>query len=164
MKVTCQSCQAKYTIADEKVRGKVAKIRCKKCGTTIIVDGNDPSTASAMEAPASGPVADYTQQGGSDEQWTVLVADGDQRTLNAAQVAELYASGTVGYETLVWKDGMADWTAIAQVDALRSVLENGPRPTMTPLEQAAAMPSSAPPPPAASAPASRNPPAMAARS
>jgi predicted Zn finger-like uncharacterized protein len=164
MKVTCQSCQAKYTIADEKVRGKVAKIRCKKCGTTIIVDGNDPATASAVEAPASGPVADYTQQGASDEQWTVLVADGDQRTLNAAQVAELYASGTVGYETLVWKDGMADWTAVGQVDALRSVLENGPRPTMTPLEQAAAMPSSAPPPaPAAEMPASRQPPGMAAR-
>jgi predicted Zn finger-like uncharacterized protein len=165
MKVTCQSCQAKYTIADEKVRGKVAKIRCKKCGTTIIVDGNDPATASAVEAAASGPVADYTQQGSSDEQWTVLVADGDQRTLTAAQVAELYASGTVGHETLVWKDGMADWTAIAQVDALRSVLENGPRPTMTPLEQAASMPSSAPPaaPSAAAAewPASRQAPAMA---
>src|SRR5690348_11697559 len=160
MKVTCQSCQAKYTIADEKVRGKVAKIRCKKCGTTIIVDGNDPATASAVEAVGSGPVADYTQQGGSDEQWTVLVADGDQRTLTAAQVAELYASGTVGYETLVWKDGMADWTAISQVDALRSVLENGPRPTMTPLEQAASMPSSAPPP--AEAPASRRPAAAAA--
>jgi predicted Zn finger-like uncharacterized protein len=146
MKVTCQSCQAKYTIADEKVRGKVAKIRCKKCGTTIIVDGNDPAAAGAAEAPSSAPVADYTQQGASDEQWTVLVADGDQRTLNSAQIAELYASGTIAFETLVWKDGMADWQAISQTDGLRSVLENGPRPTMTPLEQAASMPSSAPPP------------------
>ena len=60
MKVTCQSCQAKYTIADEKVRGKVAKIRCKKCGTTIIVNGTD--------SPA-GAVADYTQQSSVDEQW-----------------------------------------------------------------------------------------------
>ena len=67
--------------------------------------------------PTSGPVADYTQQGSSDEQWTVLVADGDQRTLTAAQVAELYASGTVGFETLVWKDGIADWQAIPQTDA-----------------------------------------------
>jgi predicted Zn finger-like uncharacterized protein len=166
MKVTCQSCQAKYTIADEKVRGKVAKIRCKKCGTTIIVDGNDPAAAGVAEAPPSAPVADYTQQGASDEQWTVLVADGDQRTLNATQVAELYASGTVGFETLVWKDGMADWQAIAQTDALRSVLENGPRPTMTPLEAAATAPSAPPsgPPAVAEAPAARGMPAMAARS
>ena len=166
MKVTCQSCQAKYTIADEKVRGKVAKIRCKKCGTTIIVDGNDPATAGVAEPPASGPVADYTQQGASDEQWTVLVADGDQRTLTPAQVAELYAIGTVGFETLVWKDGLADWQPIAQTDALRSVLENGPRPTMTPLEAAATAPSAPPSgPPPAEAPAARGGmPAMAARS
>jgi predicted Zn finger-like uncharacterized protein len=163
MKVTCQSCQAKYTIADEKVRGKVAKIRCKKCGTTIIVDGNDSAAASGAAAD-SGPVADYTHQGSSDEQWTVLVADGDQRTLSAAQVAELYASGTVGFETLVWKDGFADWQAISQTDALRSVLENGPRPTMTPLEVAASVPSSAPPASVAfDAPASRPAPAAAAR-
>jgi predicted Zn finger-like uncharacterized protein len=164
MKVTCQSCQAKYTIADEKVRGKVAKIRCKKCGTTIIVDGND-STSNVAEQPGSGPVADYTQQGATDEQWTVLVADGDQRTLTAAQLAELYASGTVGFETLVWKDGMGDWQSVAQTDALRSVLENGPRPTMTPLETAASLPSSAPPGPSAGTdePASRMPAAPAAR-
>ena len=35
MKIQCQSCQAKYTIADEKVLGKVVKIRCKKCGATV---------------------------------------------------------------------------------------------------------------------------------
>ena len=164
MKVICQSCQAKYTIADEKVRGKVAKIRCKKCGTTIIVDGNDPAAAGVAEPPASGPVADYTQQGATDEQWTVLVADGDQRTLTPAQVAELYASGTVGFETLVWKDGMGDWQAIAQTDALRSVLENGPPPTMSPLELAATAPSAPPSGPPAAAPAQRGFPAMAARS
>ncbi len=58
MKVTCQSCQAKYSIADEKVRGKVAKIRCKKCGTTIIVNGTDnPHAAPSQHPPTSGPVA-----------------------------------------------------------------------------------------------------------
>jgi len=123
MKVTCQSCQAKYTIADEKVRGKIAKIRCKKCGTTIIVNGTDT---------ASGAVADYTHQGSADEQWSVLVADGDQRTVTAAQISELYASGTISLETPAWKDGMPDWLPISQIGALRSVLEHGPRPTLLP--------------------------------
>ena len=41
MKITCQSCQAKYTIADEKVLGKIVKIRCKKCAATIVVNGSD---------------------------------------------------------------------------------------------------------------------------
>src|SRR5262245_36229287 len=57
MKVTCQSCQARYTIADEKVRRKVAEIRCEKCGTTILVDGTDGSSSS-NEGPAStNPIA-----------------------------------------------------------------------------------------------------------
>ena len=37
MKIQCQSCQAKYTIADEKVLGKIVKIRCKKCSATIVI-------------------------------------------------------------------------------------------------------------------------------
>ena len=47
MKITCQSCQAKYTIADEKVLGKIVKIRCKKCSSTIVVNGSDGSGATA---------------------------------------------------------------------------------------------------------------------
>ncbi|NUO52212.1 MAG: hypothetical protein HOV80_25445, partial [Polyangiaceae bacterium] len=37
MKISCQSCAAKYTIADEKVVGKVIKLKCKKCSSTIVV-------------------------------------------------------------------------------------------------------------------------------
>jgi predicted Zn finger-like uncharacterized protein len=125
MKVTCQSCQAKYTIADEKVRGKVAKIRCKKCGTTIIVNGTDASSS-------GGAVADYTQQGPADEKWSILVADGDQRELTISQVAELYGGGSISLETPAWKDGMPDWLPISQIDALRTVIEHGPQPSMLP--------------------------------
>ena len=45
MKIQCQSCQAKYTIADEKVLGKVVKIRCKKCSATIVINGNEQPQA-----------------------------------------------------------------------------------------------------------------------
>src|SRR5688500_2506245 len=39
MKIVCEACQAKYSIADEKVRGKVFKIKCKKCSHIIVVKG-----------------------------------------------------------------------------------------------------------------------------
>ena len=42
MKISCQSCGAKYNIADEKVRGKIVKIACKKCGARIEIDGREP--------------------------------------------------------------------------------------------------------------------------
>ena len=40
MKIVCGSCQAKYSIADEKVAGKVFKIRCKRCSEVIVVRGD----------------------------------------------------------------------------------------------------------------------------
>jgi predicted Zn finger-like uncharacterized protein len=39
MKLACSSCQARYTLADHKVRGKVVRIRCKRCGAIIVADG-----------------------------------------------------------------------------------------------------------------------------
>ena len=60
MKIACQSCQAKYTIADEKVLGKVVKIRCKKCGATIVINGNESGAqASTSGSNAEGQSFDY---------------------------------------------------------------------------------------------------------
>ncbi len=69
MKITCQSCQAKYTIADEKVAGKTVKIKCKKCGATIVVHGNEGAGAAPPPAAAPDPsVGQGAGQGGGDEE------------------------------------------------------------------------------------------------
>ena len=47
MKIVCDNCSTKYSIADEKVRGKVFKIRCKKCSHIIVVKGTDGEGAAA---------------------------------------------------------------------------------------------------------------------
>lgn len=39
MNFSCDNCQRRYTIADEKVRGKTVKIRCKNCQSIISVVG-----------------------------------------------------------------------------------------------------------------------------
>jgi predicted Zn finger-like uncharacterized protein len=44
MKITCQECQSNFTVADDKVAGTVVKIRCKKCGATMVVNGKDGTT------------------------------------------------------------------------------------------------------------------------
>ena len=52
MKFICDQCSTKYSIADEKVRRKVLKIRCKNCGNIIVV--RDPTRASgALTAVAT---------------------------------------------------------------------------------------------------------------
>src|SRR5688572_8071934 len=121
MKIQCQSCQAKYTIADEKVLGKVVKIRCKKCSSTIVINGNEqqPQAEDAAETHAF----DYANQ--SNEQWTVNVADGDQRTMTVAEIAAEYRAGVVNDETYCWKDGMADWLPLREIDAIQGAMKSG---------------------------------------
>ena len=120
MKIQCQSCQAKYTIADEKVLGKVVKIRCKKCSSTIVINGNEQPQA---EEAGETHVFDYANQ--SNEQWTVNVADGDQRTMTVAEIANEYRAGVINEETYCWKDGMADWLPLREIDAIYSAVKGG---------------------------------------
>ena len=58
MKFVCEKCKTKYSIADEKVRRKVLKIRCKNCEHIIVV--RDPSrkdaTGEAGPAAPSSPL------------------------------------------------------------------------------------------------------------
>src|SRR5262245_16099421 len=118
MKISCQSCGAKYNIADEKVRGKIVKIACKKCGARIEIDGREQQEqAGADDDPR---VYDQAQAAaaaaGSIDAWTVLVDDNDPREINTAQLVELYSKGVITADTFVWRDGMADWAAIRDVD------------------------------------------------
>lgn len=50
MKISCPTCAAKYSVADEKIQSRLAKIRCRKCSATIVIDG--------MTTPASVYIGD----------------------------------------------------------------------------------------------------------
>jgi predicted Zn finger-like uncharacterized protein len=125
MKIACQSCQAKYTIADEKVLGKIVKIRCKKCSATIVINGSD-SPVGEIPASTGEQAFDYAGQGGG-EQWTVNVADGDQRTMTTAELADAFRAGVVTDETYCWKDGMGDWLPLREIDGLHAAVTSAPR-------------------------------------
>ena len=121
MKIQCQSCQAKYTIADEKVLGKVVKIRCKKCSATIVINGNETRPA---EDNQDTNVFDYAGQ--ANDQWTVNVADGDQRTMTGQEIVAEYRTGVVNDETYCWKDGMADWLPLREIEQLFGAVKLAP--------------------------------------
>jgi predicted Zn finger-like uncharacterized protein len=106
MKIACEACGAKYTIADDKVRGRKVKIRCKGCGTPIVVDGQ-PGGASP-----SGAEADAALDGEATVVWSVNLSDTDSRTMSVEEIVQGYAAGVVTADAFVWKDGMADWVAI----------------------------------------------------
>ena len=103
MKIVCDSCGTKYSIADEKVRGKVFKIRCKKCSHIIVVRGGETGGPEAAAAPAA--------EGG----WH-LVIDGEQvGPLGDADVRTKIERGEVKADTYTWKEGFADWVKLSAV-------------------------------------------------
>lgn len=112
MKIVCDNCSAKYSIADEKVAGKVFKIRCKKCTNVIVVRGDQ--IAAAEEEEAATQVFDY----GSDQVWHVVV-DGDQQGPYAPmQLGMMITEGTIDWEAYVWKEGFDGWKPARDVPEL----------------------------------------------
>jgi predicted Zn finger-like uncharacterized protein len=60
MKFVCDRCQTKYSIPDERVRGKVLKVKCKTCANLIVVrEARRPSVAGApsLSTGAAGAAA-----------------------------------------------------------------------------------------------------------
>ena len=47
MKFTCERCNTRYTIPDEKLKGKILKVRCKTCGNIMTVGGHKKSHRTA---------------------------------------------------------------------------------------------------------------------
>jgi len=128
LKISCPSCEAKYSIGDEKVQNRLAKIRCRKCGVDIVIDGRvePPSITLGGTEGADAPVSSTagTPAGGSPE-FTVDFAENDQRTLTLADIVAAYNAGYVTAETYVWSEGMAEWTPLGQVPSIVSALNAG---------------------------------------
>jgi predicted Zn finger-like uncharacterized protein len=133
VKISCPSCSAKYSISDEKVVSRLAKIRCRKCGATIVIDGkvNPPTvTATAGGAGDAGEdhaVQEHTDTGGPE--YSVDLGEGDQRTMPLSDIVVAYNAGQITGETFIWADGFSDWKALSEVqeivDALHAAAGGG---------------------------------------
>ena len=136
MKISCDSCGAKYTIADAKVQGRKVKVRCKSCKATILVDGNasgdaaddtalsePPEAAPAAVAAAAAPMGGTPKPAGvRKDAWSVNLSDDDSRDLTTAEIIAGWKSGLVTQDAYAWKDGMADWKPILEIPELKQKL------------------------------------------
>jgi predicted Zn finger-like uncharacterized protein len=114
MKIVCDSCGAKYSIADEKVAGKIFKIRCKKCSSVLEVRGDQ--TGAHPFGDAGSP-----QDRGGEATWYIVV-DGEQKgPLPPIELSQLFAKGSVGLDSYVWQEGFDDWKVAGDVPELTQV-------------------------------------------
>ncbi len=125
MKLICDQCGARYSIADEKVRGRVFKIRCKKCDNVIVVRG-DTAVAPAQEqaSPESAPVAQQqpAQAPPPEQVWYLLVGQQQVGPLAQAEVEAKVKVGEASGESYVWREGFGDWVQLKTLPEYASVL------------------------------------------
>jgi predicted Zn finger-like uncharacterized protein len=140
MKIVCDACQAKYSISDDKVQGKVFKIRCKKCSNIIVVRGGagaaEPAPAPQQEKDTR--VYDYGYEGGDhapagdDSVWHVVINQDQVGPMTAVEVQQRFAGGELDSETYIWREGFSDWLPLSQVDTFAALLAAGTPPAATP--------------------------------
>jgi predicted Zn finger-like uncharacterized protein len=147
VKIPCPACAAKYSVADDKIQSRLAKIRCRKCGVTIVIDGTvDPvnvyvgeggqKTSAALSLPgvAAPERSEAAPESGSPDstgpgpnEYAVDIADNDQRNMTLDRIVAAYNSGVVTGETYIWKEGMADWQMLAEVPEVYNALHAAAR-------------------------------------
>jgi len=109
MKIVCESCSAKYSIADEKVAGKVFKIRCKRCSEVIVVRGD-------QQQPEEDATRVY--DGGGDAVWHVVVDGEQQGPFAPVQIGEMLTNAQIDWEAYVWREGFDNWLPARDVPEL----------------------------------------------
>lgn len=118
MKIVCESCGAKYSIADEKVAGKVFKIRCKRCSEVIMVRGDQDGAGADAGAGYDSP---------ADAIWHVVVNGEQQGPYAPPQLGEMLTAGTVDWDAYVWTEGFDNWVPMRDVEDLVAQITGQPQ-------------------------------------
>jgi predicted Zn finger-like uncharacterized protein len=131
MKIVCDACSAKYSIADEKVRGKVFKIRCKKCSNIIVVRGAvseqgdaaaPPYDAKQAMAAGDSQRADSAAEVSESAVWHLVIDQEQVGPMTVEEVRDRIQRGEVDSEGFVWREGFGDWERLADVEEFSSMV------------------------------------------
>src|SRR5262249_31733130 len=125
MKFLCDRCNTKYSIADEKVRRKILKIRCKNCTNIITVRDPDakPEAAGKSQGSQKLPLEDALSTAfsdsrasdpsrelpefrpeamGLDEEWYFATTGHQQGPVPFGQLALLVERAQVKEDSFIW--------------------------------------------------------------
>jgi predicted Zn finger-like uncharacterized protein len=174
MKFTCDGCKTRYSIADEKVRGKVLKIRCKTCAAVItlrdagasqpaiavsatggrIVARPAPQTiqlagqSAAGLAAASETTSPRARVPEAPEEWYLSVDGAQEGPLTPEQARARVQTKAAGVEMFAWRDDFEEWLPVEDVPVLAVHLPRRRGGTMPPVPEATPPPEPAPEAPA----------------
>jgi predicted Zn finger-like uncharacterized protein len=147
MKFSCERCQTRYSIGDEKVKGKVLKIRCKTCGNIIVVREQIPTVQGeastfnqgreAIAVGQTGSTAPLSATGSmslppeaststSEQEWYVAIKGKQHGPAKTTEVIRLYKDGRITERTYLWHDQLPSWTRLRDLPEFAATLAEGP--------------------------------------
>jgi predicted Zn finger-like uncharacterized protein len=145
MKFSCERCQTRYSIGEDKVKGKVLKIRCKTCGNIIVVReqqvvsegaelgqlaaaGGSPAAAAPSTAGNAGSAAAPA----GDFDWYLAIKGKQHGPAKRDEVIRLFRDGKITERTHLWHDKLAAWTRLKDLPEFAAVVAEGPGPRRPP--------------------------------
>ena len=153
MKFSCDRCQTRYSIGDDKVKGKVLKIRCKTCGNIVVVREQLPTvqgeasgyatpqmTAAAGAGTGSLTLPTSSQTAGSSSStkpgdeidWYVAIKGKQHGPAKRDDVIRLFRDGRITDRTYVWHDQLPSWIRLKDMPEFAAVVAEAPAPRLPP--------------------------------
>ncbi|MFZ9887798.1 MAG: GYF domain-containing protein, partial [Myxococcota bacterium] len=160
MKFVCDRCSTRYSISDDKVRGKVLKIRCKTCSNIIVVREPSASAVPAQaQVAASGahahvlrgpapttsvnipiPNLDFlSKPAPANTEWWVAIKGTQHGPMKRDGVERLFDEGRISARSYCWHSQMPAWMRLQELPDFAHLANRQP----------GTLPANAAPPPAA---------------
>jgi predicted Zn finger-like uncharacterized protein len=122
MKHLCEHCGQKYAIPDERLAGKVLKVRCQKCTGVMLVDGSSLVSGNVSIPPVVARVREEAPR----KEWYVGIAGKPYGPYARNDVIELVERGEVRMRTFMWRSGLDAWQRVCDggaVDWVKGAVE-----------------------------------------
>lgn len=146
----CNKCNAKYSIPDEKIKGKIIRIKCRKCGSPIEVNGKSlitsietkktsisqqqKTTTNLTQQPSSQKIevsfnqsmdefwTQFTEKHKKKREWYIGINEQPIGPLPEEEIEQKFKLGEIDENTLVWTEGYPDWIILKESNELGYLL------------------------------------------
>lgn len=126
MKTECEKCGARYRIPEEKLEGKLLKIKCKKCEHIFTV--RDMLAAPSRDALSSVSrktgVISTLNNSEIPREWYYAVNGQSFGPYSDLELVERFENAQLGSDAHVWKQGLATWLPAMQVPDFAAAIES----------------------------------------
>jgi predicted Zn finger-like uncharacterized protein len=138
VRLVCHRCSTRFRIADELIRGKIVRFRCKQCATILEarLSAALGGHVSAVTRPPLSPPRPPPAPSRGD--WFLSLAGRQAGPMSTEELRARIRRREAGPDDLVWRQGLGMWQPVVAVEEIRDTLNE-------PAELSATLPPPLPP-------------------